>query len=67
MLRTSNLLSIFFLSLWTFFCLGAFYQTAFGELAANPDFKELGNYLGILGVAQLLVVIINLYDLWKER
>ena len=67
MLRTVNLLTIFFLSLWTAFCLGTFYQTSFGELASQPDFKELGNYLGILGLGQLALIIYNLYEIWKER
>lgn len=67
MLRTANLLTIFFLSLWTWFCLTAFYHTEFGQLAARTDFKELGRFMGIMGAAQLLVVIGNLYEIWKER
>ncbi|MEB9013993.1 hypothetical protein P4H82_27880 [Bacillus cereus] len=67
MLRTSNLLSLFFLSLWTFFCLGAFYQTEFGALSSSSDYENLGRYLGILGLAQLVVTVVNLVDLWKEK
>ncbi|ULF48831.1 membrane protein [Bacillus phage BillyBob] len=67
MIRTANLLTIFFLSLWTFFCLNGFYQTEFGVLSSSTEFKDVGRFVGIMGVGQLLVLGFNLYELWKER
>ncbi|QVW28957.1 hypothetical protein [Bacillus phage SWEP1] len=64
MLRTANLLTIFFLSLWTAFCLMSFVHAEFGALT---EFRDIGRYLGIMGLGQLALIIYNLYEIWKER
>nr|AGM61394.1 putative membrane protein [Bacillus phage phiBTP1] len=67
MIRTANLLTIFFLSLWTYFCLAAFYQTEFGVLSISNEFKDVGRFAGMMGAAQLVVLVVNLLELWKEK
>ncbi|QPY77438.1 membrane protein [Bacillus phage Anthos] len=64
MLRLTNLLTIFFLSLWTGFCIMSFYNSTFGELT---EFKDIGRFLGIMGLGQLALIVYNLVELWKER